>query len=212
MNLQNIARGYVGTVNPNLPVVIAPNRGYVTLGDGTRVPSYATPVSGWTAQIQSMTYQDLRQVDGLNLTGIRRSIYLNGRWPGVSRPFTAGGDLITFPQGTVYLSAMLLEDWNDTSGWCKVAATLQNVSPPGASPGSDDPPEQYYEVGTAPFFRLQNGYRYGQRALIVDNLLRASPENPIYVYGNFNSGQYFVLNTPGEAIEPFWDDNVWVLA
>lgn len=75
------------------------------------------------AQIQSLTFRDLQQIDGLNLQGNRNGIYFYGAIDGIVRPDNKGGDLITFPDGTVWLVAMVLEDWPD---WCKVAATRQN--------------------------------------------------------------------------------------
>lgn len=205
-NWQSIAAPYVGFVNPILPVTIVPNFGYRTLSDGARVPTYGTPITGWRAQIQALTYQDLRQVDGLNISGVRRAIYLSGRWPGVVRPFQRGGDLITFPSGVVYLSAHLLEDWNDTSGWCKVVATLQNAPIERIAAG-----ETFVEIGTDPFYQLADGTIYGQQVVIVDNLLRASVAAPIVIYGNFNSGPTFSFTVPGQAVEPFWDGSQWVL-
>lgn len=75
------------------------------------------------AQIQSLTFRDIQQIDGLNLQGNRNGIYFYGRIDGLVRPDNKGGDLITFPDGTTWLVAMVLEDWPD---WCKVAATRQN--------------------------------------------------------------------------------------
>jgi hypothetical protein len=39
-----------------------------------------------------------------------------------------GGDLITLPDGTLWLTVQVLEDFSVTSGWVKVAATLQMPS------------------------------------------------------------------------------------
>jgi hypothetical protein len=75
------------------------------------------------AQIQSLTFRDLQQIDGLNLQGNRNGIYFYGQIDGIVRPDNKGGDLITFPDGSIWLVAMVLEDWPD---WCKVAATRQN--------------------------------------------------------------------------------------
>ena len=77
------------------------------------------------AQIQSLTFRDLTQIDGLNLQGDRFGIYFYGEIDGIVRPDNKGGDLVTFPNGKIYLVAIVLEQWPD---WCKVAATLQNGS------------------------------------------------------------------------------------
>jgi hypothetical protein len=39
-----------------------------------------------------------------------------------------GGDLITFPDGSVWLVVMILEAFSQTAGWTKAAITLQNGS------------------------------------------------------------------------------------
>lgn len=76
-----------------------------------------------TAQIQALSFRDIAQMDGMNIQGTRRAIYFYGRIEGLVRPESRGGDLVYFPDGTVWLVAIVLETWPD---WCKVAATLQN--------------------------------------------------------------------------------------
>jgi hypothetical protein len=80
------------------------------------------------AQVQPISFRDIQQMDGLNLNGSRRVFYLSGSVEGHNRPTNQGGDLITFPDGTVWLVAMVLEGYSFSAGWCKVAATLQNGS------------------------------------------------------------------------------------
>lgn len=76
------------------------------------------------AQIQSLTFKDLTQIEGLNLQGERRAIYFYGdNVKAIVRPTQRGGDLVTFPDGSVWLVAIVLESW---PGWCKCACTLQN--------------------------------------------------------------------------------------
>ena len=71
-----------------------------------------------------MTGGDLRQVDGLNLNGTRKSIYLYGDVDAIVRVDNKGGDLVTLTDdGAVYLVHQVLEHW--TKRWVKVAATLQ---------------------------------------------------------------------------------------
>ena len=76
------------------------------------------------AQVQALTYRDLRQLEGLNLNGTRRGIYLYGDAQGVQRVNRRGGDLIVTRTGNVWLVAIALETWTH---WCKVAATLQDT-------------------------------------------------------------------------------------
>lgn len=128
MNLHGIAAPLIGVVNPFVPVTIKVSTGYTTENDGTRVPSY-TFLYDVPAQIQALSFGDLRQLDGLELNGEKRKIYLSGQFDAVNRPRATGGDLITFPDGntwpfgTEWLTVQSLEQWPD---WCSLAVTLQN--------------------------------------------------------------------------------------
>lgn len=124
MNLAAIVGPVVGAVNPRVPLTLQTSTGWTTEPDGSRVPSYAAPVTV-TGQVQALTYRDLQQVEGLNLNGTRRAIYLFGEVDATVRVSQKGGDLITDAAGNVWLTALVLEQW---PGWCKVAATLQNGS------------------------------------------------------------------------------------
>lgn len=123
MNLHEIARGAVGAVNPPILATLLASTGYTTLPDGSRTPSYATPVQ-CEIQVQALTYNDIVQLDGMNIQGVRRAVYLNGQWNGVVRVGSEGGDLLTF-NGQTWLVAMVLEGW-DTPGWTKLAVVLQD--------------------------------------------------------------------------------------
>jgi len=125
MNLHSIVSGAVGAINPLVIATIQQSTGYTEADDGTQVPTYAAPVNV-QAQSQPLTFSDLRQLDGLNIQGIKRAIYLTGNWQGLVRTAKKGGDLITLPNGTNWLVVLELENWSDTSGWSKVAVTLQN--------------------------------------------------------------------------------------
>lgn len=132
MNLHAIVAPYVSAINPFAPVTIQFSTGYTTASDGSQIPTYDTPFA-MQAQIQALTGGDLRQLDGLNLNGTMRGIYLYGDVQGVVRVAAKGGDLITFvdvaggfPAGSVWLVAQALETWNGADGgWCKVAVVLQ---------------------------------------------------------------------------------------
>lgn len=127
MNLHGIASGAIAAVNPFVNGTIQVSTGSTTNPDGTRTPSYSV-LTGVSMQVQALTAGDLRQLDGLNLNGTKRGIYLNGKFDGVVRPELKGGDLITLTDGAnagVWLVAQVLEQWPD---WCKCAVTLQNGS------------------------------------------------------------------------------------
>jgi hypothetical protein len=124
MNIQRIANRAVTRVNPDITVSIQVSTGYTTDAAGEQVPTYAAAVP-LSAQVQSLTAGDLSQCDGLNIQGEKRAIYLNGNWNGVVREDGKGGDLITFPDGTVWLVVLVLENWGGAEGWVKVAVTRQ---------------------------------------------------------------------------------------
>lgn len=78
------------------------------------------------AQVQPMTWRDLQQTEGLNLSGTRRKIYLYGSVDSVNRVVSGGGDLIEIASGVnagVWLVAQVLEQFPD---WVAAACTLQN--------------------------------------------------------------------------------------
>ncbi|MDB5280873.1 MAG: hypothetical protein JWR61_5828 [Ferruginibacter sp.] len=126
MNLHRIVSGAIGAVNPFVAGTIKVSNGtYTTAPDGKRTPAYNT-FPNVQMQVQALTFKDLQQVDGLNLNGTRRAIYMNGRADGVVRSLMKGGDLITLtdgPNAGTWLVAMTLEQFSE---WCKVAVTLQN--------------------------------------------------------------------------------------
>lgn len=78
------------------------------------------------AQVQPVTFRDLQQLESLNLQGTRKSVYINGAIDGEIRIAIKNGDLISLPDGTVWLVVLVLEAFNITSGWTKAAITLQN--------------------------------------------------------------------------------------
>lgn len=127
MNLHGIAAGAVAAVNPPQMGSVRVSAGYTTNPDGTRTPAYLAPVSV-PIQIQAMTYSDLRQTDGLNLNGTRRAMYLFGDIEGIVRDQNKGGDLITLPDGSVWLVALVLEQFGAGPDWTKVAVTRQDGS------------------------------------------------------------------------------------
>ena len=122
MNLHQIVSGAIGAVNPFVPVTVRVSTGYTVAADGSQVPAYAADQTV-SAQVQSLSYNDIQHLDALNIQGVRSAIYLNGQLSGLVRPENKGGDLVVFGDGTVYLVAVVLENWPD---WCKVAVTLQN--------------------------------------------------------------------------------------
>lgn len=126
MNLQKIAVGIISAVNPQRSLSIALSTGRSVSADGTPVPTYATPVTGISGQVQPLQYTDIQLANSMNLQGTRRKIYINGALTGLQRNTLQGGDMITtLDDGLVYLVAVVAEQWPD---WCSVLCTLQTDS------------------------------------------------------------------------------------
>lgn len=128
MNLNALVAPIIGAVNPQSPVTVYLSTGpSVTAADGGRTPTYAAPITA-TMQVQPITTGDLRKLEGLNIQGKLKKLYLNGALRGLERINSLGGDLVVLPDGTTYLIKAVLEGWTPTAGWCAVAAVLQNDS------------------------------------------------------------------------------------
>lgn len=120
MDLRTLSNSVSSQVNANTLVTVLRSTGF-TVGAGRKqIPTYAAPVTG-PAQIQALDAKDLKQLDGLNIQGTIKAIYLRGILAGVIRPDGVGGDLIQFG-GKTWLVVKVLEGW---SQWTKVAAVEQ---------------------------------------------------------------------------------------
>lgn len=122
MDLRGIANSVSNSVNPNEIVTVERSTGY-TIGVGRRqVPTYAAPVSG-PAQVQALDGDDLKQIEGLNVQGVIRAIYLRGTLAGVIRPDQTGGDIVKRKAGAeTWLVVKVLESWPN---WTKAVIVLQ---------------------------------------------------------------------------------------
>jgi hypothetical protein len=127
MNLNAIIAPIIGAVNPLQPAAIYLSTGPgPTQPDGTRVPTYADPVTV-SAQIQPISTGDLRKLDALNIQGVSQKVYINGILRGLQRINALGGDLVVLDTGETYLVKAVLEQW--AAGnimWVCVAVVLQN--------------------------------------------------------------------------------------
>lgn len=122
MDLRGIANGVTSTVNPNETVTVLRSTGFTTGAGAKQVPAYAAPVSG-PGQIQALDADDIRQLDGLNIQGTIRAIYLRGALAGVVRPNQTGGDIVKRKNDSeTWLVVKVLESWPD---WTKAAIVLQ---------------------------------------------------------------------------------------
>lgn len=122
MDLRGIANNLTSSVNPNETVTFLRSTGF-TIGAGAKqVPSYASPIIG-PGQIQALSADDIKQIDGLNIQGTMRAIYLYGELAGVVRPDQTGGDIIKRKNGTeTWLVVKVLEQW---PMWAKAVIVKQ---------------------------------------------------------------------------------------
>lgn len=127
MNLHAIVSPYVSPVNPPLLASIQPSTGYTTDANFKRVPVYGPAVNVYV-DCQALQYNDIQMTAGLQIQGRRQAMYITGDYAGLVRAQEKGGDIITLPDGSVWLCAMVLERWSMTSGWVKICATLQDGS------------------------------------------------------------------------------------
>jgi hypothetical protein len=120
MDLRSIANSVSSTINPNISVIVRRSTGF-TIGTGRKqIPSYAAGVTG-PAQMQALDSKDLKQLDGLNIQGTIRALYLRGTLAGVVRPDSTGGDLVLIGAET-WLVVKVLESWPT---WTKAAICRQ---------------------------------------------------------------------------------------
>lgn len=127
MDLNGIVSGYVASVNPQLKCSLQRSLGYSTDESGNRAPYYDVPIDLYL-QAQALQYNDLMQISGMNIQGKKLAMYIEGDWEGLVRSDNKGGDLITLPDGTVWLCTLVLENWSASAGWTKICAVLQNGS------------------------------------------------------------------------------------
>ena len=126
MNLRGIANKYIQVTNPNQEINWLQSNGYVTDNSGKRTPKTITLTVD--AQVQALSATDLKHIDGLNITGVMRSVYMYGNAAGVVRVDQLGGDILVFPEcsggcNRSWLITQVMETWPD---WCHVIVTLQD--------------------------------------------------------------------------------------
>lgn len=126
MKLRSIVNGAIQGINCDQQITWVQSAGYTTAPDGTRTPTQTS--TQVRANVQALSGSDLRHMDGLNVQGVMRSVYLYGDVEGIVRANGQGGDMLQFPMtpsGTVqnWLVTQVLETWPT---WCKVIVTLQN--------------------------------------------------------------------------------------
>ncbi|EMY4690304.1 hypothetical protein [Yersinia sp. 1652 StPb PI] len=120
MNLHGIVSGAIGAINPFISALVRRSDGF-TNGEGRKqVPKYF-PDAPVTIQLQPLSAGDLKHVDGLNISGLLKSIHVDGNFYGVNRQKVLGGDLFIIGSEE-WLVIEPLELWPD---WCRLLVQLQ---------------------------------------------------------------------------------------
>ena len=130
MNLRATVNTVTRAINPNFTATLFISTGNTTV-NFVQTPTYTQ--STVQAQVQPMTTGDIRMLEGLDIQGAEKAIYLNGAALAISRIKKLGGDLIVFangtlPEGNTWLILANLEQWGGST-WCKVACRLQDDIP-----------------------------------------------------------------------------------
>ncbi len=126
MNMHNVVRSVVTTINPDITITWRQSTGFTTSGDGRPTPTY-TDVTGVRAQVQAQSSQRLKHENYISQQGMHRDVYMYGNVQAINRPDAIGGDLLIFPEvpggaNKVWMLNEIFETWPD---WCKVSVVLQ---------------------------------------------------------------------------------------
>jgi len=124
IDVQALANQFTTQVNPNQAITWVRSTGYTTAADGSRAPT--TTAITLAGQVQGCSSEDLRQLDGLNVQGVKRSVILRADVQGELRADHRGGDILQFADagGTVrdWLAVSIAETWPT---WCRVLVVMQ---------------------------------------------------------------------------------------
>jgi hypothetical protein len=122
MELRQYVNNTTSYVNENTLITIRQSTGF-TVGLGQKqIPTYAPDATGY-AQIQAADSDELEHIEGMNLQGTFRNLYISSQLYAVVQPLQKGGDLILIG-GTTWLVVKVIEDRWPT--WCKVLICLQS--------------------------------------------------------------------------------------
>lgn len=138
LNLHSIARGAIVALHPEESVTLYQSSGQTnTRGVISTTYEAAQAVQ---AQIQSLSTDELANVENVAQTGQVRKAYLFGPPvtslipQGIVRPLARSGDMIQRADGTWWLVTGMMEDFS-ASGWVCVQITQQVDAPQGVANG-----------------------------------------------------------------------------
>ncbi|MGV3346411.1 hypothetical protein ACGVWS_11970 [Enterobacteriaceae bacterium LUAb1] len=120
MNLHKIARSAISRVNPFTQAIIRVSDGFDMERGRKQTPKYL-PDQTISIQLQPLSGEDLKHVEGMNLQGLIKSIHVDGNFYGVNRERQIGGDLIIIG-GDTWLVVEPLELWPQ---WCRLLVQMQ---------------------------------------------------------------------------------------
>ena len=138
LNLHSIARSAIVALHPEESVTLYQSSGQ-TNTQGTISPTYEAAQTV-QAQIQSLSTDELANVENVAQTGQVRKAYLFGPPvsslipQGIVRPLARSGDMIQRADGTWWLVTGVIEDFS-ASGWVCVQITQQVDAPQGVNSG-----------------------------------------------------------------------------
>ena len=121
MNLSGVAANATRAVSPAITGTLHVSEGSETLPNGKQQPRYRV-CTGILIDVQPLSANDLKHMDGLNIQGVTHAVYLNGEIDAVARARVKGGDLLEF-SCRLWLVVAVIESWNGS--WTKVAVSEQ---------------------------------------------------------------------------------------
>lgn len=132
LNLRGIANASIQGINPNRQITLRTGKWEIDPADLIQKPIYTdTQVKG---NVQSLSSDDLRQIESMNLEGVLRAVYLYGNVSGVVRVSEQATSVLLFSENIggetkvwTWNVFKVAEAWN---GWCKVFVVLQNEDAP----------------------------------------------------------------------------------
>lgn len=123
MNLHEIVKGAINSINPFQTITITPRSSYTVNDYGEAV---ATEGTSYTiqAQIQPLTSEDIKFINNYNESTIYKAFWVSANTFGLNRPMARGGDKVVWGSQIYYVTSMP-EDWYETSGWSHFIGALQ---------------------------------------------------------------------------------------
>lgn len=126
--LRGIANNAIQGINRNKPIAL--RTGTYQINPNTLLQEVVYTETQVMGNVQSLSNDDLRQIESLNLEGTIRAVYLYGNVSGVVRASGQGSSVLRFESdiggvvGTWEWNVFkVAEAWD---GWCKVFVVLQD--------------------------------------------------------------------------------------